>query len=126
VILIPASMISGLSPERIDASLAYELNHIRRNDYTINSIRTLIETIFFFHPAIWYISAQIRKERENACDDTAVESCERIDFPASRFTSYRRAGWTELSRLSSGSVDYVELASSVPRSPARHGLRRGA
>ncbi|MBN2523360.1 MAG: hypothetical protein JXB24_08780 [Bacteroidales bacterium] len=60
-------MISGLSPERIDASLAYELNHIRRNDYTINSIRTLIETIFFFHPAIWYISPRSgRKERMHA------------------------------------------------------------
>ncbi len=73
VILVPASMISGLSPEQIYAILAHELAHIRRNDYIINVIQTLIETIFFFHPAIWYISVQIRKERENACDDIAVE-----------------------------------------------------
>ncbi len=73
VILIPASMISGLSPEQIEAIVAHELAHIRRNDYIVNVIQTLVETLFFFHPAVWYISAQIRKERENACDDIAVE-----------------------------------------------------
>ncbi len=73
VILIPASLLSGLSQEQLEAIIAHELAHIKRNDYIINILQTLIETIFFFHPAVWYISSQIRKERENACDDIAIE-----------------------------------------------------
>jgi len=72
VILIPASLLTGLSHEHIEAIIAHELAHIKRNDYLINILQTLIETLFFFHPAVWYISAQIRKERENACDDIAI------------------------------------------------------
>lgn len=71
-ILIPASLLSGLSTEQIEAIIAHELAHIKRNDYILNILQTLIETIFFFHPAVWYISSQIRKERENACDDIAI------------------------------------------------------
>ena len=73
IILIPASMLSGLSTEHLEAIIAHELAHIKRNDYIINILQTLIETLFFFHPAVWYISSQIRKERENACDDIAIE-----------------------------------------------------
>ncbi|MGD2035625.1 MAG: M56 family metallopeptidase, partial [Bacteroidales bacterium] len=73
IILIPASLFSGLDPEQLEAIIAHELAHIKRNDYIINILQTFIETIFFFHPAAWYISAQIRKEREHACDDIAIE-----------------------------------------------------
>lgn len=72
VILIPAALISGLPPEQIEAIIAHELAHIKRNDYIINILQTLIEILFFFHPGVWYISSQIRNERENACDDIAI------------------------------------------------------
>jgi hypothetical protein len=64
-----------LSAQQVQAVLAHELAHIRRFDYAVNLIQTAIETIFFHHPAVWWISAQIRRERENCCDDIAASMC---------------------------------------------------
>jgi hypothetical protein len=35
----------------------------------------LAETLFFFHPAVWWINARIRSERELCCDDLALLVC---------------------------------------------------
>ena len=72
VLFIPVSAITGLSPQQLDAVLLHELAHIRRHDYLINLLQTFIETLLFYHPAVWWLSAVIRKERENACDDVVV------------------------------------------------------
>ena len=75
VILLPAQALTGLSAEQLEALLAHELAHIRRFDYLINLLQTTIETLFFYHPAVWWVSAQIRQEREHCCDDLAVAVC---------------------------------------------------
>lgn len=75
VILIPMSAISGLSAEQLEALLAHELAHIRRCDYLVNLIQTTVETLLFYHPAVWWVSRQIRHEREHCCDDLAVAAC---------------------------------------------------
>ena len=72
VILFPVGAITGLSQEQVEVILAHELAHIERNDYLTNIFQSVIEVLFFFHPAIWWISANIRNERENACDDIAI------------------------------------------------------
>jgi beta-lactamase regulating signal transducer with metallopeptidase domain len=72
IILMPAVMLTRLSPDLIEALLAHELAHIKRNDYLINLIQNLIEIILFFHPMVWWISKQIRIERENIADDLAT------------------------------------------------------
>lgn len=73
VVLLPVGLLSGLSALQLEALLAHELAHIRRHDYLVNLLQSLVETCFFYHPAVWWISAQIRKERENCCDDLAAE-----------------------------------------------------
>jgi beta-lactamase regulating signal transducer with metallopeptidase domain len=75
VVLVPASVFTGLTAEQIDALLAHELAHVRRHDYLINLLQTAAETLFFYHPAVWWVSRKIREERENCCDDLAVEIC---------------------------------------------------
>ena len=72
VVLVPASFFVGLPPEQIEAILLHEIAHIRRHDYMINLLQTAIRTIFFYHPAIHYISKRIDDDRERACDDFAV------------------------------------------------------
>lgn len=72
VILLPASALVGLSPAQLEAILAHELAHIRRYDYFINLLQTILETLLFYHPAVWWVSGRIRRERENCCDDLAV------------------------------------------------------
>ncbi|MBN1951400.1 MAG: M48 family metalloprotease [Bacteroidales bacterium] len=73
LILVPASLLTEMPAEQLEAILRHELAHIRRHDYLLNLIQTLIETIFFYHPGVWLISHYIRKERENVCDDIAVQ-----------------------------------------------------
>jgi beta-lactamase regulating signal transducer with metallopeptidase domain len=75
VVLVPASALAGLSPEQLEAILAHELAHIRRHDYLVNLLQTLVETLLFYHPAVWWLSGRIRAERENCCDDLAVSLC---------------------------------------------------
>jgi hypothetical protein len=67
--------LTSLTPEQIELLLAHELAHIRRHDYFINLLQTAVETVLFYHPAVWWISAQIRAEREHCCDDLAVQVC---------------------------------------------------
>ena len=75
LVLLPASTLMALSPEQLEAVLAHELAHVRRADYLWNLIQTMIETLFFFHPAVWWIGRRLRQQRELSCDDVAVQSC---------------------------------------------------
>lgn len=72
VVLVPASMVSGLTPNQLDMLLLHELAHIRRHDYIVNFVQTLVEITLFFHPAVRWISKQMRNEREYCSDDLAV------------------------------------------------------
>jgi beta-lactamase regulating signal transducer with metallopeptidase domain len=74
VVLIPASALTGIRPDLLEAVLLHELAHIRRHDYLVNLVQTVVETLGFFHPAVWWVSRRIRVERENCCDDVAVEA----------------------------------------------------
>ena len=72
VILAPAGALCGLAPEHLEALLAHELAHIRRHDYLVNMLQGIVESLLFYHPAVWWLSSQIRAEREHCCDDLAV------------------------------------------------------
>jgi len=72
VILLPLSAISGISVPEMECIIAHELAHIKRNDYFINLLQKIIEILFFYHPAVWWISSVIKSERENCCDDIAI------------------------------------------------------
>tara|TARA_B110000495_G_scaffold1452_1_gene1070 strand:+ start:1604 stop:3565 length:1962 start_codon:yes stop_codon:yes gene_type:complete len=73
IVLIPFSMLSGLSPQQLDMLLLHELAHIRRHDYLVNFLQTLVEILLFFHPAVSWVSKQMRNEREYCSDDIAVQ-----------------------------------------------------
>ncbi|MFO0821167.1 MAG: carboxypeptidase regulatory-like domain-containing protein [Pirellulales bacterium] len=75
VILLPVSATTGLSTSQLEAILAHELAHIRRGDYVVNVAQSVIETLLFYHPAVWWVSGRIRDERENCCDDLASAVC---------------------------------------------------
>jgi TonB family protein len=75
MILVPASALAQLSPVQLEAIVAHELAHIRRHDYIVNALQNVAETLFFYHPGVWWLSRQVRIEREHCCDDLAVEAC---------------------------------------------------
>jgi beta-lactamase regulating signal transducer with metallopeptidase domain len=75
VVLVPAGLVAGLSAAQLEAILAHELIHIRRHDYLVNLIQNVVETVFFYHPAVAWVSIRIRVEREHCCDDAASLAC---------------------------------------------------
>jgi bla regulator protein blaR1 len=75
VILVPVSAVTGLPVEQLDALILHELAHIMRLDAFANVMQVAVETILFYHPAVWWVGRHIRAEREHCCDDIAVSAC---------------------------------------------------
>ena len=74
-ILLPLGILSSIDKASLKAILAHELMHIRRHDYLINLFQTAIETLLFYHPAVWWLGRRLRVEREYCCDDGALKVC---------------------------------------------------
>lgn len=72
VILVPIGLLTQLPAEQIDTILWHELAHVWRRDYLINLLQSMVETVFFFNPALLWVSALIREEREVCCDDIVL------------------------------------------------------
>ncbi|WP_229219232.1 M56 family metallopeptidase [Duganella sp. BJB1802] len=72
VVLLPAALVAGMPPDLLEALLAHEMAHIQRHDYLVNLLQNVIETLLFYHPAVWWISNRIRVERELIADDFAA------------------------------------------------------
>lgn len=75
LILLPLHLTTGLDDKMIEAIIAHELAHIKRNDFVVNIFQSFVESLFYFHPAVWWISNQVREEREKCCDDLAIKAC---------------------------------------------------
>ncbi|MGB3778486.1 MAG: M56 family metallopeptidase [Tunicatimonas sp.] len=72
VVLIPASLLTQLSPEQLEMIVLHELAHIRRHDYLWSLGQSVAEVVLFYHPAYWYIARVLEREREFACDQTTI------------------------------------------------------
>ena len=75
VVLLPVRALTGLSAEQLEAVVAHELGHIKRFDVAVNFFQVIAETLFFFHPAVWWLNKRIRADREDCCDDVAIAAC---------------------------------------------------
>ena len=95
VILVSASALSGMPPEMLRALLAHEVAHVCRHDYLINLLQMLMEAALFFNPFVWWVSQQMRHEREACCDAMAAEYCGRAADYADALLEWR-AQWAEL------------------------------
>ena len=73
VVLLPVSLLTQLPTAQLEAIIAHELAHIQRHDYLVNLLQTFVETLLFYHPAVWWVSGVIRAERELCCDQLAAE-----------------------------------------------------
>lgn len=99
MILLPATLVSGLSSDQLQALVTHELSHIRRYDLLVNLLQRIVEALLFFHPAVWFVSRRISIERENVADDAVVA-----------------AGWLPV-RYADALVRMAELSSTM-RSPS--------
>jgi len=111
-ILLPIAALTRLSPEQVEVVLSHELAHIRRRDYLWNILQTVVETLFFFHPAVWWISRRAREERELCCDDAALARCPDPSVYASALLS-----------LEENRRNLLRLAMALDGHQSRAGLR---
>jgi beta-lactamase regulating signal transducer with metallopeptidase domain len=74
-VILPMSAVTGMPKEELEAVMAHELGHIRRWDFIWNLMQTAVESVLFFHPAVWRLSRIVRERREVCCDEIAVECC---------------------------------------------------
>jgi TonB family protein len=112
-ILLPAATLLNLTPDQLEAILAHELAHLRRYDDVVNILQSVIETVLFYHPAVWWVSGRIRHERELCCDDLAVRT-------SGDALCYARA----LTALETLRVAPVRLALGAASSPLEYRIRR--
>jgi sporulation protein YlmC with PRC-barrel domain len=75
IVLLPVRALTGLTEDQIEAVIAHELAHIRRFDSFVNLFQVLVESLLFFHPAVWWLNKRVRIEREHCCDDVALAAC---------------------------------------------------
>jgi beta-lactamase regulating signal transducer with metallopeptidase domain len=124
-ILVPASAMTGLSVLQLEAVLAHELAHIRRYDSLVNLLQTLVETALFYHPAVWWLSASIREEREHCADDVAVESCGDALFYSRALAALDqlRARGPDRAVVANGGALLLCASSGCSRHPRRGGQR---
>ncbi len=73
IILLPIGILNQLEVQEIEAILDHEIGHILRNDFIVNLGQSLIETLFYYHPVVWWISRNIKNERELCCDQFALK-----------------------------------------------------
>ncbi len=74
VILFPAGLLFQLSPIQLEAIIAHELAHVKRNDYLVNLLLSGLEVIFFYHPCYWWMNNSLKELRENAADDLVMQA----------------------------------------------------
>ncbi len=110
VVLLPASALTYLTPPQLEAILAHELAHIRRYDILVNYVQCAIETLLFYHPAVWWVSHQVRTEREHCCDDIACEVCGSPALYARALAEAEALRLAEAPRLAVGATGMPLLA----------------
>ncbi|HEY3738916.1 MAG TPA: M56 family metallopeptidase, partial [Bryobacteraceae bacterium] len=72
VLLLPDGIRERLTPEQFEAIVAHELCHVRRHDNLSLAIHMVVESLFWFHPLVWWIEAKLVEERERACDEEVL------------------------------------------------------
>jgi beta-lactamase regulating signal transducer with metallopeptidase domain len=106
VILLPVNLMSNIPVEQLESILAHELAHVRRHDFVVNLLQTLVETFFFYHPAIWWISHLIRVEREHCCDDLVIKLLDnRVEYGRALLAIEELRGSARRTLLAPGATD---------------------
>lgn len=111
VILLPVSLVTGLNTQQIELLLLHELAHIRRYDFAINILQTLVEIVFFYHPALWWISRNIRATREHCCDDAVLAVQNQPILYAEALTRIRYSNLSLKKRLAMSAINNKGLLS---------------
>ena len=112
IILLPISITTHLSTAQIEAIITHELAHVRRQDYLINLIGSIVEALFFFNPFIWLLSKIMREEREKACDELVVKSVPAYTY-ATALLALEKINETKLLALAANGHNSFKLLNRI-------------
>jgi bla regulator protein BlaR1 len=87
ILLLPEGITERLTPSELKAVLAHELCHVRRRDNLFAAVHMVVETVFWFHPLVWWIGARLVEERERACDEEVLQQGNAADVYADAILS---------------------------------------
>jgi beta-lactamase regulating signal transducer with metallopeptidase domain len=121
VVLLPRGTVESLARQQLDALIVHELAHIRRTDYLVNLVQSVLEILTFCHPASWWISAKVRAYREHCCDDEAVAAIGSKRLYLDALATVEELRGSRLSRhaLSADGGDLIDRASRLLGDPSR-------
>ena len=74
ILLLPKGIATRLTPGQLNTIIAHELHHWRRRDNLTAAIHMVVETIFWFHPLVWWLGNRMIVERERAVDEAVIHS----------------------------------------------------
>jgi beta-lactamase regulating signal transducer with metallopeptidase domain len=72
VLLLPEGIHDRLTGDQLNAILVHERCHVRRRDNLAAALHMTVETLFWFHPLVWWIERRLVDERERACDEEVL------------------------------------------------------
>lgn len=111
MVLVPVTALTGLSEEQLEAVIVHELAHVKRWDSVVNLLQIVVETLLFYHPAVWWMNRRIRAERENCCDDAAISICgDRLQYARALTLLAERRSMPSLALAANGSPLAVRVA----------------
>jgi beta-lactamase regulating signal transducer with metallopeptidase domain len=115
VVLLPRRVMQLLEPQQLQAVLAHEACHIRRHDNLTAAIHRCVEVLFWFHPLVWWIGANLLREREAACDEAVVDEGHEQGVYAESILNACRLGVTARSAAVAASTggDLCQRLSSI-------------
>lgn len=120
VILVPLGLLANLPSEQVETILLHELVHIRRCDYLVNVLQRIVESVLFYHPAVWWISKVMRTERENCCDDVVVSVSQHADEYALALAALERSRLRQQAAVAATGGNLVKRIRRLlyPKAPA--------
>jgi protein involved in polysaccharide export with SLBB domain/beta-lactamase regulating signal transducer with metallopeptidase domain len=73
VLFLPAGITNQLTEEQLETVIAHELCHVRRRDNLTSALHMIVQTVFWFHPIVWWVGSRIVEERERSCDEHVLK-----------------------------------------------------
>ncbi len=104
MILVPAGFLAGMPPEQLEYLLIHELAHVRRLDYFVNLLQKAVESLLFYHPAVWWVSGVMAKEREDCCDDVVLSIHPEPGRYASALAALEQSRWSAVPAANGGNL----------------------
>jgi uncharacterized protein (TIGR03435 family) len=77
ILLWPTGISAYLEDAHLEAIFAHELGHVRHRDNLVAAVHMLVESLFWFHPLVWWLGTRLMEERERSCDEEVLQLCDR-------------------------------------------------